>query len=466
MTGDQTVAIGDRLRRLRVDAGLSQADLAGKELSPSYISLIEAGRRRPSPETVELLAQRLGCSSSGLLTGESAPLQQLLDLELSYAELALRHGEAASALERLTALRAAADLPREVADRVDHLTARAHQAEGELDAAVSNLRDLFARCLDGTCRLPVAIVGLQLCRCYLDSGDRIQAVRVGEEALKATADQGLVGTDDHLRLAATVVAGYFELGELLHAATLARELIDLAQRCGSRSGQAALYWNSAVIAQTRGRIDEALHLSNRALGLMAEEGTVRDLPRLQIASASILLRAEPPQVAGAIAALDTALPALKDLGSRVDLGVWGMEKASALLLRGAIVEAEMLAREAVVDLAGTRTTESVAAHLTLGDALAAQQRQTEAVASYRDALLVLTGMDANRRTATAWRALADRLIAVGEVEDAVRAYQRGMDAAGVHSERPQPRGTGAGPRPAADHGTAGDQRMPSALSTS
>ncbi|MDP9884201.1 transcriptional regulator with XRE-family HTH domain [Sinomonas atrocyanea] len=40
---------GAHLRSERTSRGLSQAELAGPGYSPSYISLLETGRRRPTP---------------------------------------------------------------------------------------------------------------------------------------------------------------------------------------------------------------------------------------------------------------------------------------------------------------------------------------------------------------------------------------------------------------------------------
>ena len=57
---------GERLRQLRRAAGLSQTQLAGEDLSPSYVSLLETGKRQPSPDVVQTLALRLGCSADVL----------------------------------------------------------------------------------------------------------------------------------------------------------------------------------------------------------------------------------------------------------------------------------------------------------------------------------------------------------------------------------------------------------------
>jgi transcriptional regulator with XRE-family HTH domain len=52
--------IADRVRQARLAAGLSQTALAGDALSPSYISLIESGRREPTDAARGVIAARLG----------------------------------------------------------------------------------------------------------------------------------------------------------------------------------------------------------------------------------------------------------------------------------------------------------------------------------------------------------------------------------------------------------------------
>ena len=64
--------LGERLRQLRVAAGLTQTDLAGDRFSKEYISQIERGKTRPTQETVDWLALRLGVDSGYLANGVSA----------------------------------------------------------------------------------------------------------------------------------------------------------------------------------------------------------------------------------------------------------------------------------------------------------------------------------------------------------------------------------------------------------
>jgi transcriptional regulator with XRE-family HTH domain len=64
-------AVGDRLRRLRLEAGLSQRQLSEPGVSFPYISRIEAGARNPSVKALRKLAVKLGVSVEYLETGAS-----------------------------------------------------------------------------------------------------------------------------------------------------------------------------------------------------------------------------------------------------------------------------------------------------------------------------------------------------------------------------------------------------------
>src|SRR5207248_1519343 len=70
MSGPEPIAV--RLRRLRLDRGMSQRELAGPGVSYAYISRIEAGQRRPSVKAIRTLARKLGISAQYLETGSLA----------------------------------------------------------------------------------------------------------------------------------------------------------------------------------------------------------------------------------------------------------------------------------------------------------------------------------------------------------------------------------------------------------
>lgn len=65
---------GRRIKELRVSAGMTQNDLAGSEMSSSYISLVEHGKRIPSGWALKILAERLGVGVAEI-SGAAAPAE-------------------------------------------------------------------------------------------------------------------------------------------------------------------------------------------------------------------------------------------------------------------------------------------------------------------------------------------------------------------------------------------------------
>lgn len=57
-----TRRIGNRMRKRRKALGMTQAELAGTELSKSFISQVGQGKVTPSVPALVLIAERLGCS--------------------------------------------------------------------------------------------------------------------------------------------------------------------------------------------------------------------------------------------------------------------------------------------------------------------------------------------------------------------------------------------------------------------
>lgn len=55
----EKMELGEKIRRSRLDAGLSQRQLAGEEITRNMLSLIENGTAKPSVKTLRYLADRL-----------------------------------------------------------------------------------------------------------------------------------------------------------------------------------------------------------------------------------------------------------------------------------------------------------------------------------------------------------------------------------------------------------------------
>ena len=63
--------LGQRIARLRRQAGLSQAQLAARlQISPSAMGMYEQGRREPSVDILLRISRELGVTVDHLLTGK------------------------------------------------------------------------------------------------------------------------------------------------------------------------------------------------------------------------------------------------------------------------------------------------------------------------------------------------------------------------------------------------------------
>jgi tetratricopeptide (TPR) repeat protein len=122
------IRLGERLRQLRVGAGMTQTELAGERFSKEYVSQIERGKTRPTQETIDWLAARLGVDPGFLANGVSTDERGRVDAALARAEALLEGRENEDALVAFQQLRsgvAATGLPElEVRALAGEATAR------------------------------------------------------------------------------------------------------------------------------------------------------------------------------------------------------------------------------------------------------------------------------------------------------------------------------------------------------
>src|SRR5215207_2580027 len=78
--------LGERVRQLRMSAAMTQTELAGARFSKEYVSQIERGKTRPTRETIDWLAARLGVDAGFLEDGISADERMRVEARLAQAE--------------------------------------------------------------------------------------------------------------------------------------------------------------------------------------------------------------------------------------------------------------------------------------------------------------------------------------------------------------------------------------------
>ncbi len=186
--------LGERLRQLRVAAGLTQTDLAGDRFSKEYISQIERGKTKPTPDTVEWLALRLGVDAGFLASGVSADERAKAETILARADMLLqekRHTEAIS--EYVRALPAVLGTgAAELRVRALNGEAMARAQSGEVKTALALLAE--ARGLvetDGFSDVDRAEVLYRLGFCRFKMSSISTAVSLFNEALTLAERSGL-----------------------------------------------------------------------------------------------------------------------------------------------------------------------------------------------------------------------------------------------------------------------------------
>ncbi|MFC5729711.1 MULTISPECIES: helix-turn-helix transcriptional regulator [Nocardioides] len=425
--------LGRRLRAARVAKGLTQTELAGRDVSVGYVSRIESGNRRPNGKVLAELASRLGTPVEQLLVGAAPRELDEIRLALDFAELSLESGQPIEAEVRSAEVLArveAASL-EDMVDRARLLHARALEALGRLDDSILELEALI-----GLTRSALVEVraGVALSRCYRESGDLTRAIEAGERILGRLAGTPLERTDESVQLAVTVAAAYFERGDSGHAVRVCRAAMAKAEALESSTARASAYWNASMMEADRGAVGDAVALAERALALLAEGRDARNLARLRSQLGAMQLSLDPPEVTEAQRNLDRAAEDLAwSSASPVDVARNDLARARAFLISGDLAAAAELSQRveaAMSDQAPLLRGEALSLNAQI---LMAQGDVTRAASCLRQAVLAMTGVGADRSAAQQWFELADLLDGVGLADASRDAYRNAAASAGVRA---------------------------------
>jgi tetratricopeptide (TPR) repeat protein len=433
-------SVGSRIRRLRRAAGMSQDALAQPRLSASYISLLEAGKRMPSEDVLRQLAARLGCDPDYLLGSVTKPDTAALEVELRYAELALRTGDAAVAMTSFEEL-------QEKLSPSEHRPlwisaalgiAQCLEHEGRLEEATARLEEIRLHTLSDEPELNqrLALV-MSLCRCYRELGDLSHAIEVAEGTVAEIEALGLPPTTASVELLSTLIGIYAERGDLHRAGYLASRAVDQAGLISDRKALGAAYWNASVVLHRRGRSSEALSLITKAVAIYSEGDDERALARIRNAHASVLLQSDPgnTETETAKSLLEQSVSVLTELGSNIDIAYVETALARAEVMLGDSESAVLHASRALAVLGPEHRLESARAYLVLAAACLQQGDREGAQTACERGALLLEASEASRQAAFAWSELAEILEESGESERAVWAYRQSMRLMGHRSVR-------------------------------
>ena len=377
--------IGQRLKRLRLERGLSQRELAAPGVSYAYISRIEAGTRQPSVKALRKLAAKLEVTADYLETGSDLDAGEALELRLADVELAVRLGRSedveASVDEVLAEATSAGD--RVTARRARIVLAELRQERGAFAEAVA----LLEAAIEGEPFDAAANVDVysQLGRAYAAAGQTASAVALFERCLAE-----LDGEDDptlEARYATLLSYALSDMGELGRAEEVVRHALTRAKGSEDPYTRVRLYWSLARLAYAEGRESVALTNVRRAIALLQATDDSLHLARAHVLAAHITL---------ARGDADAAESHLGQATPLLGMAPSAQDEIEVKILRSRIATAASdtdaavaLATEALGLVEGASPTDEGYANAALADALASKGERDEADAAYLRAVDLL-----------------------------------------------------------------------------
>ncbi|OIQ79790.1 helix-turn-helix domain protein [mine drainage metagenome] len=424
---------GSRLRQLRIKAGLSQSDLALGIMSPSHVSLMESGRRTPSQELLEQLAERLDVTTEFLLNGPTSNAVESRRKDLLFAEMALKGGDPVFAESSLKSLigQLESGESSEFEVRVRHLYARVLEQLGRLDEASHQLRQGIE--LARTSGLPLEAVEMTITLSTVarDAGDFLQALEL-VNAAQESFPQELRNSATYARLLSSAIAIYWMRGDSLRAEELSDEALAIFDDKTDPAARAAILWNASLAADANQDLPKALMLAQRAAGLYSESDDRRSEGLLRIATSWLFTRQTPPNAAAAREQLDRAASLLADYGTPLDRAALETEFARIEWLVGNFEESLKYAASALTRFSASNDRlQSADAYLLVARSHISMGNEIESSMNLTAARNILAEMEPSRVNAFSWRELGDIYANLGFKTEALNAYREALHDAGV-----------------------------------
>src|SRR5690242_5825427 len=423
--------LGERLRQLRVAAGLTQSELAGERFSKEYVSQIERGKTRPTRETIEWLAVRLGVDAGFLANGVATDERGRLEGALARAEAlfeAVKNEEADVEYETLVPQARAMGVP-EIAVRALLGAGKTRMRLGRLREGLDFLNEARTIVEGGTfsdLERAEVFYALGVCRYQLNSVQT--ALGLLNEALALSERSGM--PSDSLR--SNVLSWRSRCWRRMRDYEAAREDIERALQLAEDANDprmiGAAYFQASLVADREGHWVLARNYAEKARAAYEELADRVQFGRLtnNLGGLNFLLG----RTDEAIGLLKEAFGIALDTGRDADAAQAVSSLAQIHLRTGNVEQAEQQARHALQLLDGREDylDEIGSAHLVLGRALLSQDRLDEAEAAFGSAEASFGQLGSASHRAAAWVARGDLAARRGDDRLAAHLYRTAAEA--------------------------------------
>ncbi|HEY8645164.1 MAG TPA: tetratricopeptide repeat protein [Gaiellaceae bacterium] len=422
--------LGERLRQLRVAAGLTQTELAGDRFSKEYISQIERGKTRPTAETIEWLGLRLGVDAGFLQNGVSADERAKAEAILARADALLEEGRLDESIEEYTRALPAVLGTGAVELHVHALKgeAMAHAHNGDVKNALAMLgeaRVLVEREEFSDIDRAEVLYRLGVCRYLLSSIST--AVSLFNEALVLGERSGLPSDELRLNVFSWRSRCYRRQRDYEAAREDVELALELAEAMHDARALGAAYFQASVLAERDGHWVLARTYAEKAKTQYEELSDRANVGRLlnNLGGLEFLL-GKPEQ---AVEHLKHSFAVALELGHEEEAATAISSLAQVHLRTGDVQRAEEQALHAL-QLIGDRKDmldEVGNARLVLGRSLLEQDRLDEAEVAFADADDAFAKLSSGSHRAAAWIAQGDLATKRGDERRAAVLYRRAAE---------------------------------------
>ena len=424
----QVETIGQRLRRLRHERGLSQRELSSPGVSYAYISRIEAGARRPSVKALRMLAKKLGVTADYLETGSEIRDTDHRELRIADAELELRLADDPAGVEgKLEQLR------DEAVTAGDALAAsRANIALGLAAAASGRNADAIERLEAGLELSPISPSGrpdvfATLGRAYAATSRSDRAVEVFERSLEEVEQDAPEDVAAQIRFTTYLSFALTDMGDLDRAQSVLDAALEKADALTDAYSRVRLYWGLARLNDLQGRPAAALDYIRRAIALLAVTDDTLHLARAHLLCGDILMAQGRAEEAGRN--FDIAEQLFGPNPEPVDIAGLYTDQARRAAQLGDGEEATRRARAALDAVGDEYPHEKGNALWALAEGLALTGETNEADDAFRKGTTLLEEQGHRRDYVEAYRAWGKFLRRSGREDEALEVLERAADLA-------------------------------------
>lgn len=267
--------VGEHIKKIRRERGLTQEALAGPEFTKGYISALERGAVRPSLKALEIFARRLEIPIADFLSAwqqlHDAPnieaLQEDILYQCNYAKMLLRTGQTEEAMQLIAGIDSQVQpyvdkLPSGVKYLVPFLRGRAYLeqspklARPELEAAL----EIAAGDEEATARvrnlLGVVLFALELP--YFALEQHLQC-------LEAVQSRAVKDPNFKLSVYRNLANDYWALNDPARVIGIYREALPLLKDLDDMEEQARVFWGMAMAYRMSDDWPQAKLYATRAL---------------------------------------------------------------------------------------------------------------------------------------------------------------------------------------------------------